>query len=397
VVIIMKTKTRIRLFIAVLSLLVTILLMTKAVMATDINTTTRVSVDSSGMEGNGDSGLSSVSADGHYVAFESSASNLVSEDTNEVSDIFLHDTLTGATTLVSVDSSGVQGNGDSESPSISADGRYVAFQSSASNLVSGDTNEASDIFMQGTQTGATARISLDSSGVQGNGDSESPSISADGRYVAFMSYANNLVSGDTNSTGDIFLRNTQTGTTTRLSVDSNEAQANGQSYEPSISADGRYVAFTSMSSNLVSGYTDYSAQIYLRDSEIGTTTAISRELSGISVGNWSEFPSISSDGRYVAFSSLVCYWISGDTIYTWVVFLRDTKTGTITLLPFDSSVKQINGQSYAPSISANGRYVGFTSIANNLVNGDTNGKFDVFVAPAPKPFTNHIYLPLAIR
>jgi Tol biopolymer transport system component len=174
-------------------------------------TTTRVSVASNGAQGNGDSFSSSISADGRYVAFHSIASNLVSGDTNGAWDVFVHDRQSGQTTRVSAASNGAQGNGDSESPSISADGRYVAFSSDASNLVSGDTNGAWDVFVHDRQSGQTTRVSAASNGAQGNGDSESPSISADGRYVAFSSDASNLVSGDTNGAWDVFVHDRQSG------------------------------------------------------------------------------------------------------------------------------------------------------------------------------------------
>ncbi|MDP6408904.1 MAG: hypothetical protein QGI46_05980, partial [Planctomycetota bacterium] len=171
-------------------------------------TTTRVSVDSAGNQGNGDSYRASLSADGRFVGFDSHASNLVGGDTNWDVDIFLHDTLTGATTRVSVDSAGNQGNDWSYEPSLSADGRFVAFYSYASNLVGGDTNGVPDIFLHDTLTGATTRGSVDSAGTQGNGPSYEPSLSADGRFVGFRSHASNLVGGDTNGTRDIFLHDT---------------------------------------------------------------------------------------------------------------------------------------------------------------------------------------------
>ena len=166
--------------------------------------TTRVSVASDGAQGNGYSYHPSISADGRYVAFESYATNLVSGDTNGYIDVFVHDRQGGGTTRVSVTSDGAQGGTGSWNPSISADGRYVAFMSAASNLVSGDTC-CSDIFVHDRQSGQTTRVSVASDGAQGNNHSWYPSISADGRYVAFHSYASNLVSGDTNSAPDVFV------------------------------------------------------------------------------------------------------------------------------------------------------------------------------------------------
>src|SRR4028118_979753 len=206
-------------------------------------TLTRVSVDSAGNLGNDRSSFPSISTDGRFVAFASDASNIVPGDTNNRSDIFVRDTLTNTTTRVSLDSAGNQGNRDSSFPSISADGRFVAFASDASNIVPGDTNNRSDIFVRDRLTNTTTRVSVDSAGNQGNRDSNYPSISADGRFVAFESDASNIVPGDTNNSHDIFVRDTLTNTTTRVSVDSADNQGNGYSNTPSISADGRFVAF----------------------------------------------------------------------------------------------------------------------------------------------------------
>jgi len=192
-------------------------------------TITPVSVDSAGNLGNSFSSQPSISADGRFVAFSSDASNIVPGDTNSNPDVFVRDTLTNTTTRVSVDSAGNQANSISDGASISADGRFVAFLSNASNIVPGDTNSSGDIFVRDTLTNTTTRVSLDSAGNQGNSFSILPSISADGRFVAFYSNASNLVPGDTNSSQDVFLRDTLTNTTTRVSVDSADNQANSDS------------------------------------------------------------------------------------------------------------------------------------------------------------------------
>lgn len=207
-------------------------------------TTTRISVASDGSQGNDESTEPSISADGRYVAFWSRASNLVSDDTNDVPDVFVYDRQSEQIRRVSVDSDGAQGNDASSSSSrsyISSDGRYIAFVSGASNLVSGDTNNEADIFVHDQQTGQTSRASISSDGVQGNGTSFHPSISADGRYVAFMSEATNLVSNDTNGDWDIFVHDRQSGETKLVSIATNGVQADDRSTYPHISADGRFI------------------------------------------------------------------------------------------------------------------------------------------------------------
>src|SRR5688572_7972318 len=200
---------------------------------------TRVSVDSSGAEANWDSDSSAISADGKFVAFESYADNLVAGDTNGFADVFVHDRATGITERVSVDSSGVEGNGNSHGPSISADGQVVAFYSYAKNLVAGDRSFDFDVFVHDRATGITERVSVDSSGVEGNSSSSSPSISADGQVVAFESYASNLVAGDTNGYWDVFVHDRASGITERVSVESSGAEGDNDSGYPSISADGQ--------------------------------------------------------------------------------------------------------------------------------------------------------------
>jgi len=225
--------------------------------------TTRVSVNSVDAEVDGSSERPSISSDGRYIVFGSEATNLVAGDTNATNDIFLHDTQTGATTRVSVDSVGAEADGSSEEPSISSDGRYVVFNSEATNLVAGDTNAAQDIFVHDTQTGATTRVSVNSVGAEANDRSIVSHISSDGRYVVFNSEATNLVAGDTNAARDIFVHDTQTGATTRVSVNSVGAEANDRSERPSISSDGRYVVFSSEATNLVAGDTNGVDDIFI--------------------------------------------------------------------------------------------------------------------------------------
>ncbi|MEG4852150.1 calcium-binding protein [Microcoleus sp. B5-D4] len=343
-------------------------------------TITRVSVDSAGNQGNNWSVRPSISADGRFVAFESSASNLVPGDTNNNIDIFLRDLSTNTTTRVSVDSAGNQANGWSSQPSISADGRLVAFYSDASNLVPGDTNNLGDIFVRDLLTNTTTRVSVDSAGNQGNLVSSDPSISADGRFVAFQSQGSNLVPGDTNNTNDIFLRDLLTNTTTRVSVDSADNQANSDSYYPSISADGRFVAFSSNSSNLVPGDPNYRYEIFVRDLSINTTARVSVDSAGNLGNGYSYTPSISADGRFVAFLSDATNLVpADDTNNSPDVLVRDLSTNTTTRVSVDSAGNLANSDSYIPSISADGRFVAFLSDASNLVPGDTNNTADIFM------------------
>jgi archaellum component FlaF (FlaF/FlaG flagellin family) len=349
--------------------------------------TTRVSVSSTGQQANARSEFGSISADGRYVTFTSGASNLVPGDTNRWSDVFVHDRQTGQTTRVSVSSTGQQANDESRLPEISADGRYIAFQSRASNLVPGDTNGWSDVFVHDRQTGQTTRVSVSSTGQQADWSSENPAISADGRYVTFQSGASNLVPGDTNYSGDVFVHDRQTGQTTRVSISTTGQQANDWSEFGSISADGRYVTFTSFASNLVPGDTNDIWDVFAHDRQTGQTTRVSVSSTGQQANNLSGAGSISDNGRYVTFSSEASNLVPGDTqmcfIGSWIncrdVFVHDRLTGQTTRVSISSTGQQGNSWSGGSWISADGRYVTFTSFASNLVPGDTNDTWDVFV------------------
>jgi hypothetical protein len=338
-----------------------------------------VSVSSGGVEGNGDSIASSISADHRFVAFSSRATTLVVGDTNGCSDVFVHDNQTGTTERVSIDSAGTEGNNDSYYPSISADGRFVAFWGSASNLVAGDTNGVPDVFVHDRLIGTTWRVSVDSAGVQGNAYSNYPSISADGRFVAFWSFASNLVVGDTNGVPDVFVHEIQGGTTERVSVDSAGVQGNDDSLDPSISADGRFVAFASLASSLVAGDTNLVQDIFVHDRLNGTTERVSVDTAGAQANDDSQNPSISADGRFVAFDSDATNLVASDTNGVSDIFVHDRQSGMTERVSIDSGGTQSGGNSYWPSISANGHFVAYYSDATNLVAGDTNAAFDVFV------------------
>ncbi|MEA3402517.1 MAG: FlgD immunoglobulin-like domain containing protein [Armatimonadota bacterium] len=296
-------------------------------------TTERVSVANDGSQGSNYSALPSISADGRYVAFEALASNLVPGDTNNYRDVFVHDRHTGQTTRVSVASDGWQANHRACCPSISADGRYVAFEALSSNLVPGDTNGWWDVFVHDQQTGQTTRVSVASDGIQADGLSFAPSISADGRYVAFYSDAVNLVPVDTNGWWDVFVHDQQTGQTTRVSVASDGTQGNDRSRGPSISADGRYVAFNSYASNLVPGDTNGQRDIFVHDPQTGQTTRVSVASDRTQANGGSYRPSISADGHYLAFESWASNLVPADTNRTGDVFVHDRHDVTITSGP----------------------------------------------------------------
>jgi hypothetical protein len=339
--------------------------------------TTRVSVSSTGTEGNDFSGGPTISQDGRIVAFTSNASNLVDGDTNNAFDAFVYDRQTGQTTRVSVSSTGAQGNGDSFASGSSADGRFVAFTSMASNLVSGDTNAHRDVFVHDRETGQTTRVSVSSSGVQGDSDSFAGIASADGRFVAFFSTASNLVPDDTNGTTDVFVHDVQTGQTSRVSVSSGGAQANGFSFSPAISADGRFVAFTSDASDLAAGDAT-GTDIFVHDRRTGQTSLVSADRTGVGGALFSDGAALSADGRFVSFFSFAPL-TSDDSNVHEDVFIRDRLTGETRRVSVGNDGAQGNGDSVEQSLSADGRFVAFASIASNLVSGDTNLTYDTFV------------------
>ena len=320
---------------------------------------TRVSVSSSEVQGNDYSRDADVSADGRFVVFWSASDNLVAGDTNGWEDLFLRDRQAGTTTRVSVSSSGGQADNGSYYPAISGDGRFIAFASDATNLVSGDTNGVSDIFLRDRQTGTTKRISVSSSGAQGDDISDSYiAISGDGRFIAFASDATNLVSGDTNGVPDLFVHDRVTGVTERISLDSNEAQANNGSGYPSISADGRFVAFSSSATNLVSGDTNAKPDIFVRDRTLGVTMRVSVNSNGVEADRGAQEPAISGNGRYVTFSSVSTNLFYEEPYGYPHVYLHDRQTGVTTLVSFKNGYQMV-GWSTNPDISADGRYIAF--------------------------------------
>ncbi len=339
----------------------------------------RVSVDSSGREGNAGSWFAQISGNGNYVAFMSEATNLVPDDTNGVSDVFVHDRNTSRTTRISVSSNGKQGNGATRQCAISMDGRYVTFVSTATNFVAGDTNDSADVFLHDRKTNKTTRVSVDSTGAQGDAGSGAPSISGDGTLIVFLSHATNLVSKDTNRQPDVFVYHTGTGKTIRVSVNSQGAQADGYSDNPTISADGRYVAFESWAENLVDGPRNGHPDVFLHNLIKHTTEQISARTGNVVGNGQSRFAGLSATGRYAIFESWTSNLIPRKSdIYTDLI-VKDLQTGKMTRCGVDSSGTHANHDSGQASLSGDGSLVVFASKASNLVPEDTNHKVDVFL------------------
>jgi hypothetical protein len=268
--------------------------------------TIRVDVNDSGVpprEGVGGLFTGALSADGRIAVFSSQGSNLVPGGANGVLQLFVRDMITLRTTRVSVSTDGIPANALSPSTALSADGRLVVFSSLGTNLVPDDTNGVADVFLHDRGAGTTTRVSVASGGTQGDGDSSEVALSGDGRHVAFSSNATNLVPNDTNGAHDVFVLDRLTGQMTRVSVGPAGGQANGESFEPSLSADGRFVTFVSLASNLVASDINGTADIFVHDRQTGQTTLVGVAPEGTSGGNSVSRLRLSADGRFVGFYS----------------------------------------------------------------------------------------------
>ncbi len=353
----------------------------------------RASVDSAATEGNDRSGAAAISPDGRFVGFVSFASNLIAGDTNDVPDIYLHDRATGVTERISIAHNGAQANSGSSMPGlagylvarlgISENADIVAFASTASNLVPGDTNGLTDVFVRDRAGATTELISVGLGGKPATGFSDiKVSVSNDGRFVGFASAASNLVEKDNNFI-DVFVRDRQTATTELISVATSGKQANGSSTEPSLSADGNLVAFSSIATNFVPGDTNDFLDIYLRDRGAGTTEWISVGMGGADTDEHSFGPAISADGRYIAYYSDATNLVPGDTNAARDVFVYDRQTGTTTRVSTGPGGVEGNNDSLSSGgqldISGDGRYIVFGSAASNLDPVDTNTTRDAFI------------------
>lgn len=359
------------------------------------NFITRASIASNGAQANWHSYPGGLSADGRYVVFESEASNLVAGDTGGYSDIFVHDLSTRTTTRVSVSSSGQQANGHSNLPSISADGRFVVFESDANNLVNGDNNNLSDIFLHDRQNQTTILVSVGPNGQPLPGASQEPAISPDGRFVSFNAINSGVQVGILRSYNDIFLYDRDSGYSELVSVGFDGLPVNRWSgqvrYPSAVSSNGDFVAFISQATNLVpTGYLG-AWQVFVRNRQNQTTSMVSVDSQGnpaIHPSEGSDFnharPVISSDGRYIAFASHSNNLVPGDTNQGWDIFVRDQSENKTTRVSVSSNGVQANyGSSdygsVTPSMSSDGRFVAFASVANNLIVGDVNNSIDVFI------------------
>jgi Tol biopolymer transport system component len=345
----------------------------------ETHTTELISLGRDGSPANGSSGEPSISADGRWVVFSSTASNLAPGDTNDTEDVFVHDRQTGRTTLVSMAVGGRSGNGTSTQPSISADGRWIVFESAAEDLLPeidehtgeeiADTNRTTDIFVYDRPGRSIRRANLSNDGEQSNRHSSSPDISADGRWVVFWSLADNLVAG---ADGGIYLRDRATGTTQWI--------ADGTA--PSISPDGRWIGFLPArgSGNQISDDVSYAA---LYERETGKAIVIGGYARGGIEGRPSKAIQLSADGKWLALRSVFDTPdspLAGDSgEWGQQVFLRDQRTGAFTLLSATPAGVPGNNVSGSPSLSADGRWIAFQSLADNLVTNDTNGRMDIFV------------------
>jgi Tol biopolymer transport system component len=350
--------------------------------------TTRVSVGAGGAEANGDSFAPAISADGRYVVFSSAATNLVDGDTNRANDIFVRDRVAGTTTRISLGPGGVEANGSSYTPAISADGSTVAYTSDATNLVAGDVNSVRDVFVYGA--GTTSLVSVSTNGTQANAPTATPALDADGKIVAFASFADNLVLNDLNETSDIFVRDRQAGTLSRASVYNGGFEGDGDSFRPALSADGRLVAFDSNSFNLAWGDPDEGFDVYVYDRQADVLQPVSADDAGNLGNDTSEGASMSSDGRYVAFSTEATDIVPGDQNGASDIVLYDRQSSSVKRLSVTNSGDEADADSLHASISADGTLVAYESNATNLVAGDTNRRSDIFLSdttanPPPPP------------
>jgi Tol biopolymer transport system component len=345
----------------------------------DTGQTTRVSVSSNGDQADGESIGGYITARGRYVVFHSAATNLVENDTNGENDVFVHDTLTGQTRRVSVSSQGGEADTGCAWPSISKNGRYVAFRSAATNLVADDDNGVGDVFIHDLFTRATVRGSITVSGEEPNGLSGRHTISPNGRYVAVLSAATNVVPGDTNGFADIFVHDWRRGTTALATIGRTGELANGDSWQMRFSGNNHYMVFGSGATNLVADDTNDARDLFIWNRVDGATGRMSIGNAGEQADGPTHVGHPSDAGHLVFFSSEATNLVAGDTNAVPDVFVRDRTTGETKRISLTASGEEFNAGAFRPIPARNGRLVTLFTAADNLVPGDTNGVDDVFV------------------
>jgi Tol biopolymer transport system component len=375
-------------------------------------TTILVSVGLGGVSGNAASGQPSISADGQYVAFVSAATDMHADDGDGVVDVFVRDVLNGTTTLVSRNSaSGPKGDGDCANPNISADGRYVVFETFADNLDGfdgigptggADTDALSDIYRRdvldpvgGFQTILISRATDTpgtpiTPGAKGNLASLNARASADGNLVVFESLASNLVlvsdegGPDSNGFRDCFVRDVLGGATRRVTLSSAQGNPNGPSDVPSISADGRFVAYRSNASNIHPDDDGQENDIFLYDLLTETVIICSQHTFGTQAGNSCSFPIVTGDGRFVVFQSGATSLVNGDSNGRTDIFRHDRLTRETNRVAVSTYGGELNGESLRPTVSSDGQYIAFVTDATNAADDDSNGAVDVYLRGPPR-------------
>ena len=378
-----RSRTRLHRVATVVTTFLVSAAVASSVLAADL-----VSVNTAGRVGNNTSSGPATDGSGNIVVFYSDATNLVLGDTNRARDVFARDLGAGTTERLSVSSAGQQADGASHGqgmpPGISGDGDVVAFYSDATNLVANDVNDETDVFVRVRSANTTERVSLATDGSAGNGPSLNPSVSGDGRYIVFQSLASNLVASDTNGHADIFVRDRVANTTERIC---DGVQGNGDSSTPSVSADGRLVAFASDASNLVANDTNNASDIFVCDRETGSITRVSVGPTGVQAAcpksskaaNCSILPSISDDGVVVGFKSIATNLVADDTNGYVDVFVYDRTAEVTERISVGVGGRNSDAVSFPPTLSADGRWVAFGSLATNLTAGDNPRVANVFV------------------
>ncbi len=356
-----------------------------------------VSVSSAGEQANNSNDSASISGDGRFVVFTSYASNLVPGDTNNHFDVFLRDLQTGMTEIISISTSGEQGNSTSFSTiqSVSDDGRYVVFMSSASNLVPNNTNVSYDLYLRDRQTGSTERVNINLDEQPSFVINDWPAMSGDGRYIVYHSAVNNIVVGNNNDRQDIFLYDRLLDESTLVSLSSTGEQANDDSGFPRFNSDGTKVVFESTATNLVAGDTNGVTDVFIRNLQTGQTTRINMAYDGSEPEVAAYGPVISTDGRFVAYFSESDQLVPNDTNHADDVFVYDAQTAQTTRVNVSSAGQQGNADSFVNSISGDGRFVVFQSTATNLVPDDSNNKSDIFVHDRQTAVTTRVSLSAA--